>query len=494
MKLKRIEDFGNNSVFEYRTPGSKNKKKLGNNTETVVAGETIDPDTTLAAVGKNVVAIDNYNDFVGVDADDNPSAGAYDVDAPTPEDRNLFKDMDYWPKDYKKLWKRIVSGMNFFVQGEAGWAKSAIIKDMAKKAGYTVITVFMDKALPEDLDGIPVVQNVNGRTIQKKVMPVWAQYMADNPRTKFLLFFDELNQAPNDVMNAMMPIAHHDRMICGKKFKNYFCGAAGNLDSENDLFQLRRPVLARFGNKPIRWITGLSDDPKEAQDAWKRSFKHLHKKWDDKIGSAIIGEFEKLCLSYSPPLFAAPRDLEWYVFEELYNFKQSGIDDDDYDRIDLETITDSIKDITNTEEGVQSGEKNANEFTKKMQTDIEKVAKKCYAFIARKKPEGGGRSFDSFETEGESGGNSGADDFSEGTINRYMRAISIDGEVAGKDENGKPFTYPITPETIYELFPKLDKTTLELVEKEMKKKNRTGVYPSLKDAIKTGKWKASDFE
>jgi len=493
MKLKRIEEYDNGAILEYRTPGSKNKKNLGPNTETVVPGEKIEPGETLAAVGKDVVALDNYDDFVGVPADDNPSGGSYDVDAPSPKDKELFKNRSQWTKDYKLLWAKIVGHQNFFVQGEAGWAKSAVIKQMAKKAGYTVITVFMDKALPEDLDGIPVVKDRGDRVVQRKVMPVWAQYMYDNPKTKFLLFFDELNQAPNDVMNAMMPIAHKDRFICGKQFKNYFCGAAGNLDSENDLNQIRRPVMARFGNKPIRWVTGLSTDPKEAKAAWENAFDYLHEKWDNKIGKKLINEFEKVCLSYKPSLFAAPRDLENDCFEQLYEFKNSTIDDDDYERFDVETIYEILKGVTNTIEGVQYDAKNGNEFTNKMEQDLQKLAGQCYNYIVKNKKEGA-RSFDDEPEKTEKKGEDAVEDFEDSQINKIMKIISIDGEVSGRDENGNPFTYPVTPELIYDLFPNLDKTTLELIENEMKKNNMTWVYPNNAAAIATGRWTSEQLD
>lgn len=486
MKLKRIEEYDNGAILEYRTPGSKNKKSLGPNTETVVPGEKIKPDETLAAVGKDVVALDNYNDFVGVPADDNPSDGSYDVDAPSLKDKELFKKRSQWTKDYKMLWAKIVGKQNFFVQGEAGWAKSAVIKQMAKKAGYTVITVFMDKALPEDLDGIPVVRDHGGRVVQKKIMPVWAQYMYDRPDTQFLLFFDELNQAPNDVMNAMMPIAHKDRIICGKKFKNYFCGAAGNLDSENDLNQIRRPVMARFGNRPIRWVTGLSTDKTEARTAWENAFDYLHEKWDDKIGEKLIDEFKKVCLSYNPSLFAAPRDLENDCFEQLYEFKNSTIDDDDYERFDVETIYEILKGVTNTAEGVQYDMKNSNEFTNRMKQDLDKLADKCYNYILKYKKEGA-RNFDD-ELEKTKKDEDIVDTFEDSMIDKMINLIAFVGEIEGKDEYNQPFIYPVTPELIQLLFPKLEKETLDFIEREMKKRKLTWVYPDNAAAIKTGRW------
>ena len=33
MKLKRIEEYNDGAILEYRTPGAKNKKKLGPNSD-----------------------------------------------------------------------------------------------------------------------------------------------------------------------------------------------------------------------------------------------------------------------------------------------------------------------------------------------------------------------------------------------------------------------------------------------------------------------------
>jgi len=530
MKLKRIEDYENsNLVLEYRTKGSKNKKTLAANTETVVQGEELadggtiaaigrsrggqDPvvvkakkdDTepvetmkqdgeVLATVGKEVVKLKNYNDFINKDADSNPSNGSYEVDVPKPDSKNYLKDMDEWPEDYEELWTKMVGKENFFVQGEAGWAKSAVIKNMALKRGYTVITVFMDKALPEDLGGIPIVkEDADGNVRQKTVMPVWAQYMWDNPDTYFLLFFDELNQAPNDVMNAMMPIAHSDRMICGHKFKNYFCGAAGNLDSENELYQLKKPVLGRFGLQPIKWVTGYNEDPAKAAQAWKNSFAYLHKKWDTKLDKKIVSAFEKACLAYNPPLFGAPRDLDYTIFHQLYEIKNSAIDDDDYNRITVRALTKLITKATNTERGIQYNDDTQNKWRSEMDATVQKLAETCYKFISKSVKEETGRSFDDEEEQEETTKKTKPTDIPEtfdgkDQIDTMINLISRVGEVPQKDENGKDITVPVTPTTIWELFPNFDKTMLEVIENQMKKKGLTWMYPDDEAAIASGKW------
>jgi len=532
MKLKRLEDYENdNLVLEYRTKGSKNKKRLGMNTETVVPGEELSDGGTIAAigrsrqgqgpvvvksngadsepvetmkadgevlatVGKDVVKMKNYNDFLNKDANNNPSNGSYEVDVPTPDSKNYLKDLDEWPEDYEELFGKLIGKENFFIQGEAGWAKSAVIKNMALKVGYTVITVFMDKALPEDLGGIPIVkEDENGNVRQRTVMPVWAQYMYDHPNTFFLLFFDELNQAPNDVMNAMMPIAHSDHMICGHKFKNYICGAAGNLDSENELYQLRKPVLGRFGLQPIKWITGYNEDQDKAQQAWKNSFKYLHKKWDAKLDPKLIEAFKDACLSTTPPFFGAPRDLDYTVFHQLYEVKNSVIDEDDYNRLTVRFFTKIITKATNTERGLQYNDETKNAWKPEFDEKVKKLAEKCYKFIAKSYKEETGRSFDEEVEDAENKAKEAkptdvVENFEgKDQLDLMINLITAVGSISGASETGKTMDIPVMPSTIFELFPNMTKTSFEVINNQLKKRNLKWMYPDDEAAIASGKFK-----
>ena len=480
MKILSIDDYKTGKkVFEYRTPGAKNKKKIGDNTEVINPDEPVRPGETVATVGDDVVKVDNYDDFAGMPAEENPSEGVFDIDAPVPEDAESFKDKKTWNKNLKNLWLAIKTGSNFFVQGEAGWAKTAIITQMAKKAGYTVITVYLDKAVPEDLSGLPALKddpNRPGRVVEARALPLWAQYMLDHSSTKFLLFFDEMNQASNEVMNALMPICLK-KTICNIKFNNFFVGAAGNMSFENPgLEAIPRPLMARLGGKPITWITGTVE-------AWRDAFSYLHKVWDSKISKKVVDAFETNCT-----IFASPRDLELYVFQKLYNYKNAFADDDEeYERIDLETITDLVRDQTNTVEGVQYSNKEGNEYTAGIQKIVDKLANVCYAFLNRSASSTATeRSFDSEDdkNEGEAG------NYSNDEINKIITLIT-QGEYY-IDENNKQ-TAPVTHETIYDFVPGMTKELLKFIDKQMKKEGKTWVYPTNEDAIASGKWSRSDL-
>ena len=242
-------------------------------------------------------------DVKGKDEDKNGSGGKWAVEPPTDDD--ILKKIN--PKELhinaKRIFNKIEHDEPFFVQGEAGWGKTSIITDIAHKLGRTVITVYLDKCEAVDLAGLPVPkESKRGADYVSSVMPGWATVMYDNPKTQFLLFFDEMNQAQPDVMNALMPIVLKN-VICGYQFKNFIVGGAGNFVEENSAVNdLSEPLKRRFGNI-IRWVSG----------DWDAAFKHLHEKWDDKLGKSFVDKV----FGYAS-LFNAPRDIDIFVFKYFY--------------------------------------------------------------------------------------------------------------------------------------------------------------------------------
>ena len=265
--------------------------------------EVVPAEDVVTVRGKEVGA-DTFDKISGKKSQSNGSHGLFAVDEPTDDD--LLENIDdiLLSKNKKKLVVAIDAEMPFFIQGKAGWGKTSIIKKIAKKYGYTILTVYLDKAMKEDLGGIPVpVKNSLGHSYQEMVMPGWANYILERPEKKFLLFFDEMNQADPGVMNALMPIVQ-EKVICGIKFDNMIVGAAGNLQVENrdGVNELSGPLKSRF--KPV--IVWETNTPQ----AWMDAFKHLHRYWDSVFGEVFISAFEE-----REEMFANPREIEQKVFE-----------------------------------------------------------------------------------------------------------------------------------------------------------------------------------
>ena len=312
-------------INEYRTPGSKNKKV-------------------------------EMDDIDGKPAEKNGTDGQFAVNEPKDNKAQKVEiDKDALDKNMKRLLMKFKTEEDFFIIGKAGWGKTSIIKDLAKKFNREVVTFYLDKAEGTDLGGIPVpTQDKNGKGKQELLLPPFAQIIADNPDKKFLLFFDEMNQAAPDVMNALMPIVlEHE--IAGRKFDNFFVGAAGNFESENGAVnELSGPLKSRF--KPIIvWETG--------GDAWKGAFHHLHKIWDEKLGKKLIDRFEE-----NAELFENPREIEQKIFRFIERMKN----DDDKDYLDAEDYLERLQGLVK------------DDLTRTQETQLSKLAEDIYNFINSK--------------------------------------------------------------------------------------------------------------
>ena len=272
----------------------------------------------------------------GKPAEKNGTDGLYGVDEPTDNSAVVEIPKEQLNKNMKKLLMKFRTEEDFFIIGRAGWGKTSIIRDLADKFGRKVETVYLDKAVASDLGGIPVPGKTRkGHGKQEMLMPDWAATMNENPDIDYLLFFDEMNQAAPDVMNALMPIVlEHE--VCRVPFDNFFVGAAGNFADENDVNELSGPLRSRF--KPIiMW-----------QPDWKAAFSNLHEKWDSILGKDFVNKFEE-----NEDLFDNPREVEHKIFKFTNNLKKSGM----YSEFDADDYLDRLNDIVR--ENLQRNEKAA---------------------------------------------------------------------------------------------------------------------------------------
>ena len=224
-----------------------------------------------------------------------------------------------------------------------------------------------------------------------------------------------MNQAAPDVMNALMPIVlEHE--IAGIKYDNFFCGAAGNFESENAAVnELSGPLKSRF--KPlIVWET-------ETGSAWKRVFSYLHKKWDNKVTKKLIDAFEE-----NATLFENPRELEqkiiekyiWKLIEKKKNFPVDG--------------------------WLDHLERTAKEKLDRSQKDqLNKLAEVIYATVKA----GGKETEEKKETSGRSASKFDINMIPKNVIDAVKQGMKY-GYIEQK-ENGKSVKYGISRENIYVL-------------------------------------------
>ena len=344
----------------------------------------------------------------GKPAETNGTDGLYGYNEPIDDSASSVEiPKEQLNKNMKKLLMKFRTEEDFFIVGRAGWGKTSIINNLADKFGRKVKTVYLDKAVASDLGGIPVPGKTRGgRGKQEMLMPDWAAEMADNPNQKYLLFFDEMNQAAPDVMNALMPIVlEHE--ICGQPFDNFFVGAAGNFEDENEAVnELSGPLKSRF--KPlIEW-----------QCDWNAAFNHLHEKWDEKLSKKFVDEFAN-----NADLFDNPREVEHKIFKFIYNLKNNG----KFDEFDSEDYQDRLEAIAKDE--LERDEKAA----------IAKLAEFVYEYMS-------GEQEKEEEEDSRSSRNKSMDMVSEITKNAIRDGMK-NGYLVQK-ENGKRVKYGISRENI----------------------------------------------
>lgn len=294
----------------------------------------------------------------GKPAEKNGSGGLYGIDEPVTNKAVVEIPKEQLNKNMKKLLMKFRTEEDFFIIGKAGWGKTSIIRKLAERFGRKVEVVYLDKAVASDLGGIPVPgKTKKGHGKQEMLMPDWAATMNENPDIDYLLFLDEMNQAAPDVMNALMPIIlEHE--VCRVKFENFFVGAAGNFENENDAVnELSGPLRSRF--KPI--ITWQTD--------WSASFSHLHSKWDEILGEEFVSKFEE-----SKELFDNPREIERNIFKFTNKLKRSGM----YSEFDVDDYFERIKDLTEPRKLSRSEESSAKRLAEYMYDYInDKLAAKA---------------------------------------------------------------------------------------------------------------------
>ncbi len=337
------EDTGKSSILEYRTPGSKNKKSSksdGDNEDHGFHDRFDDPSEVsdeYVVVGGKKVKKDSPEYAAALKKQDEGDALDKKV-----KDDDFISSLD--PKklsiNEREVSKKITRNEPFFIIGHAGWAKTSIVRRFAKKFGFDeVLEVHLHQVAREDVNGIPLPEKdeKSGEIMQRLALPWWATEIIQNQDKDYLLFFDEINQAPPQVMNTLMPIVLDNKL--GKQvYDNFICGSAGNYKSENDSIEdIPGPLMSRFGH-PIIWNDNTEEAWSEQLDFWKSSytkpgglFKEAYKLNDVRRTARRNGydeeKFKKFCEDILPDvkslleaftvpcqLFYNPRDLTNFVF------------------------------------------------------------------------------------------------------------------------------------------------------------------------------------
>ena len=167
---------------------------------------------------------------------------------------------------------------NTLVFGNKGIGKSSIVRKFAKDKGKTLLVFPLATMIPEFIGSVPYAQVKSDKKteyftllLNEALAPMFECKGKD-----YILFFDEINQAPTEVMNCLYGPCHIDpeqREWCGHSLEYAQIVAAGNLSDGTDgtvyLNELPGPLLDRFD------VFLLVNSDKDAMDYLKKKWKNI---------------------------------------------------------------------------------------------------------------------------------------------------------------------------------------------------------------------------
>lgn len=181
------------------------------------------------------------------------------------------------PSQYKKLLKDGGNRMNIFAYGKSGIGKSAIVEEYAEENKLKVIVFSLATEMPEAMGGIPHATATEKaveyftRLLDERLAPLF-----ETEGKGYILFFDEMNQALPEVLNACYSICHPDptkRNWCGHSLRYAQIVGAGNLSTGEDgtvyLNDIPTPLHNRFH------VFELKSNKKDTKEYLKKKWKNI---------------------------------------------------------------------------------------------------------------------------------------------------------------------------------------------------------------------------
>lgn len=190
------------------------------------------------------------------------------------------------PSQYKGLLKDGGYRKNIFVYGKSGIGKSSIVEEYAEENGLKVIVFSLATEMPEAMGGIPHAVDKRTEEDKKKVAKAVEYFtrllderlepIFKDKGKGYILFFDEMNQALPEVMNACYSICYNNpqkRHWVGHSLEYAQIVGAGNLSTGEDgtvyLNDVPTPLHNRFH------IFELKSNKKDTKDYLKKKWKNI---------------------------------------------------------------------------------------------------------------------------------------------------------------------------------------------------------------------------
>lgn len=164
-----------------------------------------------------------------------------------------------------EILKNLPNSYSVMLRAKHGVGKSSVIRQTAEELGIEFFDVRLSQCEVGDIKGLPFLNTEEKRTEFAK--PYW---WPRDPASKGVLFFDELNRASKDVLQAVFEICL-DRRLDGEPLpEGWRVVTAVNADDEYDVVELDPALLDRwfiidFDPTTKEWLSwarsnGVSDE------------------------------------------------------------------------------------------------------------------------------------------------------------------------------------------------------------------------------------------
>ena len=153
----------------------------------------------------------------------------------------------------KQILKSLPSSTSVLLKAKHGVGKSSVVKQVAKENGWNFYDVRLSQCEVGDIKGLPYREG----SVMKFAKPEW---FPTDPESKGILFFDEMNRASKDVLQAIFEICL-DRRLDGVNLPDgWRVVSAINADDEYDVIELDPALSDRwfhidFNPSVDEWLT-----------------------------------------------------------------------------------------------------------------------------------------------------------------------------------------------------------------------------------------------
>lgn len=168
-----------------------------------------------------------------------------------------------------------------------GVGKSSVVRQAAEESGWDFHDVRLSQCEVGDIKGLPWLDKENMQTVFLK--PKW---WPRDPNSKGILFFDELNRANKDVLQAVFEICLDRRLDGDPLPEGWRVVAAINGDDDYDVVELDPALLDRwfvidFNPDTKEWVSWARKN--DIHEAIIDFIQHNEELLDPPVGSIEVG-------------------------------------------------------------------------------------------------------------------------------------------------------------------------------------------------------------